>query len=65
MTIAVDHEPVTGTLQIVRDGRAFDATELDLLEELIAKAGHAASEIIANQVLRDGRAVKPYVKVKE
>jgi diguanylate cyclase (GGDEF)-like protein len=53
MTIVVDPEPVTGTLQIVRHGRAFDATELDLLEELIAKAAHAASEIIANQVLRE------------
>jgi diguanylate cyclase (GGDEF)-like protein len=53
VTIAVDPEPVTGTLQIVRDGRALDATELDLLAELIGKAGHAASEIIANQALRE------------
>jgi diguanylate cyclase (GGDEF)-like protein len=53
VTIAVDPEPVTGTLQIVRDGRAFDETELDLLAELIGKAGHAASEIIANQALRE------------
>jgi diguanylate cyclase (GGDEF)-like protein len=53
MAIAVDPEPVTGTLQIVRDGRAFDASELDLLAELIAKAGHAASEILANQAVRE------------
>jgi diguanylate cyclase (GGDEF)-like protein len=53
VTIAVDPEPVTGTLQIVRDGRAFDASELDLLAELIGKAGHAASEILANQTLRE------------
>jgi diguanylate cyclase (GGDEF)-like protein len=53
VVIAVDPEPVTGTLQLVRDGRAFDAAELGLLEELTAKAGHAASEILANQALRD------------
>jgi diguanylate cyclase (GGDEF)-like protein len=53
VTVAVDPEPVTGTLQIIRDGRAFDATELDLLAELIGKAGHAASEILANQALRE------------
>jgi diguanylate cyclase (GGDEF)-like protein len=53
VTIAVDPEPVSGTLQITRDGRAFDESELDLLAELIGKACHAASEIIANQVLRE------------
>jgi diguanylate cyclase (GGDEF)-like protein len=53
VVIAVDPEPVTGSLQLVRDGRAFDAAELDLLEELTAKAGHAASEIVANQALRE------------
>jgi hypothetical protein len=53
VTIVVEPEPVTGTLEITRDGRSFDPTELDLLAELIAKAGHAASEILANQALRE------------
>jgi diguanylate cyclase (GGDEF)-like protein len=53
LVIAGDPEPVTGTLQLVRDGRAFDDDELSLLEELTAKAGHAASEILANQALRE------------
>jgi diguanylate cyclase (GGDEF)-like protein len=53
VVIAVEPEPVTGKLHLVREGRAFDATELGLLEELTAKAGHAASEILANQALRE------------
>ena len=53
VVIAVDAEPVIGTLHLVRDGRAFDAAELGLLEELTAKAGHAASEILANQAVRE------------
>ncbi|HET8756696.1 MAG TPA: diguanylate cyclase, partial [Solirubrobacteraceae bacterium] len=53
VVIAADPEPVTGTLRLVRDGRDFDAAELGLLEELTTKAGHAASEILANQALRD------------
>jgi diguanylate cyclase (GGDEF)-like protein len=53
LLIAVDPEPVTGTLHLVREGRTFDAAELSLLEELTAKAGHAASEILANQALRE------------
>jgi len=53
VTIAVDPKPVTGSLQLIRDGRGFDAAELGLLEELTAKAGHAASEILANQALRE------------
>ena len=53
LVIALDPEPVTGTLQLIRDGRAFDADELSLLEELTAKAGHAASEILANQAVRE------------
>ncbi|HEX5619855.1 MAG TPA: diguanylate cyclase, partial [Solirubrobacteraceae bacterium] len=53
VVIAVDPVPVTGTLHLVRDGRAFDAAELELLEELTAKAGHAASEILANQAVRE------------
>jgi diguanylate cyclase (GGDEF)-like protein len=53
VVIAGDAEPVTGSLHLVRDGRAFDAAEIDLLEELTAKAGHAASEILANQAVRE------------
>jgi diguanylate cyclase (GGDEF)-like protein len=53
LVIAVDPQPVTGTLQLVRHGRAFDADELSLLEELTAKAGHAAAEILANQAVRE------------
>jgi diguanylate cyclase (GGDEF)-like protein len=53
VVIAVDPEPVTGTLHVTREGRAFDADELSLLEELTAKAGHAAAEILANQALRE------------
>jgi diguanylate cyclase (GGDEF)-like protein len=45
--------PVTGTLQLARDGRGFDADEVALLGELIAKAEHAAAEILANQALRE------------
>jgi diguanylate cyclase (GGDEF)-like protein len=52
VVIAVDPEPVTGTLHLIRDGRVFDAAEIGLLEELTAKAGHAASEILANQAVR-------------
>jgi diguanylate cyclase (GGDEF)-like protein len=51
--IALDPSPVTGTLALVRDGRGFDADELALLGELIAKAEHAAGEILANQALRE------------
>jgi diguanylate cyclase (GGDEF)-like protein len=53
VVIAINAEPVTGTLHLVREGRAFDAAELGLLEELTAKAGHAASEIVANLTLRE------------
>src|SRR3954469_5600313 len=47
--IAVEPSPVTGTLALVRDGRDFDGDELALLGELVAKAEHAAGEILANQ----------------
>src|SRR4051794_34158926 len=51
--IAVEPSPVTGTLALVRDGRDFDGDELALLGELVAKAEHAAGEILANQALRE------------
>src|SRR3954469_18596621 len=51
--IAVKPSPVTGTLTLLRDGRGFDDDELLLLGELIAKAEHAAAEILANQTLRE------------
>jgi diguanylate cyclase (GGDEF)-like protein len=55
LPVRVDSEPapVTGTLQLARDGRAFHADEVALLGELIAKAEHAAAEILANQALRE------------
>src|SRR4051794_7487815 len=51
--IAVEPSPVTGTLALIRDGRGFDDDELALLGELVAKAEHAAGEILANQALRE------------
>jgi len=43
----------TGTLAIARDERAFEDDEIALLSELVAKAEHAATEILANQTLRE------------
>jgi diguanylate cyclase (GGDEF)-like protein len=51
--IALAPSSVTGTLALVRGGRPFDDDELALVGELIAKAEHAAGEILANQALRD------------
>jgi diguanylate cyclase (GGDEF)-like protein len=51
--VAFEPAPVTGTLQLARDGRAFHADEIALLGELIAKAEHAAAEILANQAVRE------------
>jgi diguanylate cyclase (GGDEF)-like protein len=53
LKIGVEPSPVTGTLALIREGRSFDEDELALLGELIAKAEHAAAEILANQALRE------------
>lgn len=51
--IAASPWDVTGSLHLVRRGRAFDADEVGLIRELASKAALAAAEVIAHQAIRE------------
>ncbi|MBV9941581.1 MAG: diguanylate cyclase [Solirubrobacterales bacterium] len=53
MRISARPTKITGSLSLVRSGRAFDADEIALIFELIAKAELAAAEIIAHHAIRE------------
>ena len=59
MRIAASPWDVTGSLRFVRHGRAFDADEIALIAELIAKAELSAAEIIAHQAIRQQAMTDP------
>ena len=46
------HAPA-GVLQLARAARPFEADEVALVRELVAKAEHAAAEILAHEALRE------------
>jgi diguanylate cyclase (GGDEF)-like protein len=50
---------VTGTLQFVRDGRAFESDEIALIAELTSKAELSAAEIIAHETIRQQAVTDP------
>lgn len=50
---------ITGSLSLVRSGRAFDADEIALICELIGKAELAAAEIIAHHAIREQAMTDP------
>lgn len=51
--IAATPRDITGSLWLVRAGRAFEEDEIALIGELIDKAELAAAEIIAHQAIRE------------
>jgi diguanylate cyclase (GGDEF)-like protein len=53
MRIAASPQAISGQLCLVRPGRAFEADEIALISELIAKAEFAASEIVAHHAIRE------------
>ena len=50
---------ITGSLSLVRSGRAFEVNEIALISELIGKAALAAAEIIAHQTIREQAMTDP------
>jgi diguanylate cyclase (GGDEF)-like protein len=57
--IAATLGDITGSLWLVRAGRAFEEDEIGLIGELIAKAELAAAEIIAHQLIREQAMTDP------
>jgi len=53
MRIAASPAEMAGSLWLVRAGRAFEEDEIALMSELVGKAELAASEIIANDAIRE------------
>ncbi|HET8979290.1 MAG TPA: diguanylate cyclase, partial [Solirubrobacteraceae bacterium] len=59
MRIAVSPREVAGTLRFARAGRAFEADEIALIGELIAKAEMSAAEILAHHTIREQAVTDP------
>ena len=59
MRISARPTKITGSLSLVRSGRAFDADEIALISELIGKAELAAGEIIAHHAIREQAMTDP------
>jgi diguanylate cyclase (GGDEF)-like protein len=59
MRIPARPTTITGSLSLVRSGRAFDANEVALISELIGKAELAAAEIIAHHAIREQAMTDP------
>jgi diguanylate cyclase (GGDEF)-like protein len=59
MRIPASPRVVTGTLQFVRDGRAFESDEIALIAELTSKAELSAAEIIAHETIRQQAVTDP------
>jgi diguanylate cyclase (GGDEF)-like protein len=59
MRIAASPDELAGSLWLVRAGRAFEEDEIALITELVAKAEHAAAEIIAHHVIREQAMTDP------
>jgi len=57
--IGASPRDVTGSLWLVRAGRAFEEDEIALIGELIDKAELAAAEIIAHQAIREQAMTDP------
>jgi diguanylate cyclase (GGDEF)-like protein len=59
MRISARPTNITGSLSLVRSGRAFEADEIALISELIGKAELAATEIIAHHAIREQAMTDP------
>jgi diguanylate cyclase (GGDEF)-like protein len=53
LNLAMRIDTADALVQFVREGRAFEAEEIAMIEELIAKAQHAAGEILAVDTIRE------------
>ena len=59
MTIAASPRQITGSLWLVRAGRAFEEDEIALISELVGKAELAAAEIVAHHAIREQAMTDP------
>ena len=59
MTIVASPRQITGSLWLVRAGRAFEEDEIALISELVGKAELAAAEIVAHHAIREQAMTDP------
>ncbi len=59
MRIAASPREITGSLRILRDGRAFEEDETALITELIGKAQLSAAEIVTHHAIREQAMTDP------
>jgi diguanylate cyclase (GGDEF)-like protein len=59
LRIVASPREITGSLRLVRAGRAFEEDEIALMSELVGKAELAAAEIIAHHAIREQAMTDP------
>jgi diguanylate cyclase (GGDEF)-like protein len=53
MEVSASPREIAGRVSLIREGRAFEEVEIELVSELVAKAQLSAAEIIAHHAIRE------------